>query len=164
MKHTNPTNILRISFLTLWNTRLFSWINIWIVTFFLQLLQNSDPSQMKMTKQAFLIDFLISNFYVLKLGNTNKKNWRGHIDWKSKLKKINCFHWPGGSLWLFKLCEKMWLTFCMANIFMATSFHQCLSVKTCFETKFCQTFPYKIYLFIVWKVLAQSTTFVIYCG
>ena len=40
----------------------------------------TDPSQMKMTKQAFLTDFfLITNFCVKIVANTNKKIWRGHI-------------------------------------------------------------------------------------
>ena len=55
------------------------------------------------------------------------------------------------SLWLFKLCGKRWLTFCVANITMPTSFHQSLGVKPCFETKFCQTFPYKIHFFVCEK-------------
>ena len=99
---------------------------------------------MKMTKQAFLTDFFNFKFLCVKIvANTNKKIWWGHIDWKLKLKK-NELRWSGGSLWLFKLCDKMWLTFCVASITMPTSFHQSLGVKPCFETKFCQKFPYKL--------------------
>ena len=125
-----------------------------------------DPSKMKMTKQAYLTDFFsVSNLCVLKLWLTLiKKIWWGHIDWKLELKRANCFRWSGGSLWLFKMCDKMQLTFCVANITMPFSFHQCLGVKPCFETKLCQKFLYKIYFSVVWKVVAQSTTFVIYCG
>ena len=40
----------------------------------------TDPSQMKMTKQAFLTDFfLITNFYVLKLWLTLIKKFGGGI-------------------------------------------------------------------------------------
>ena len=46
-----------------------------------------DPSQMKMTKQVFLTDFfLITNFCVKIVANTNKKKWWGHIDRKIKFK------------------------------------------------------------------------------
>ena len=55
----------------------------------------------------------------------------------------------------------MQLTLCVANITVATSFHQFLGVKPCFEMKFCQKFPYEIYFSDVLKVVAQSTTFVI---
>ena len=96
------------------------------------------------------------------VANTNKKIWWGHIDWKLKLKKNELFLLI--SLWLFKLCDKMQLTFCVANITMPTSFHQCLGVKPCSETKFCQKFPCKIHFSVVWKVVAQSKSFVIYCG
>ena len=34
----------------------------------------------------------------------------------------------------------MCLSFCVANITMPTSFYQCLGVKPCFESKFCQKF------------------------
>ena len=95
--------------------------------------------------------------------NTNKKAWWRHIDWKLNVKK-NELRSSGGTLWLFKLCDKMWLTVCVANIAMPTSFHQCLGVKPCFEMKFCLKFRYKIYFSVVWKVVVQSTTFVIYCG
>ena len=103
--------------------------------------------------------FLITNFYVLKLWLTLIKEFGGGI-----LIEKSELCWSRGLLWLFKLCDKMWLTFCVASITMPTSFHQCLGVKPCFETKFCQKFPYKIYFSVVWKVVAQSTNFVIYCG
>ena len=61
-------------------------------------------------------------------------------------------------------CDKMWLTFCVANITKPTLFYQCLGVKPCFEMKFCEKFPYKIYFSVVRKVVAGNTTFVIYCG
>ena len=35
----------------------------------------TDPSQMKMTKQAFLTVFLVTNFCVKILANTNKNVW-----------------------------------------------------------------------------------------
>ena len=92
--------------------------------------------------------------WVKTVANTNKKIWWGHIDWKLKLKKNELFLLI--SLWLFKLCDKMQLTFCVANITMPTSFHQCLGVKPCSEKKF----PYKICFSVMWKVVAQSTTFV----
>ena len=94
--------------------------------------------------------------------NTNKKIWWGHIDWKLKLKKNELFLLI--SLWLFKLCDKMQLTFCVANITMPTSFHQCLGVKPCFETNFCQKCPCKTYFFCCVRRCDQSTTFVIYRG
>ena len=53
----------------------------------------------------------------------------------------------------------MQLTLFVANITVATSFHQFLGVKPCFEMKFCQKFPYEIYFSDVLKVVAQSTTF-----
>ena len=41
----------------------------------------ANPSQMKMTKQAFLTDFfLITNFCVKIVANTNQKIYWGHID------------------------------------------------------------------------------------
>ena len=112
----------------------------------------SDPSQLKMTKQPFLTDFFFNyKFLCVKtVANTNKKIWWGHIDWKLKLKKNEPFLLI--SLWLFKLCDKMQLTFCVANITMPTSFHQCLGVKPCSEKKFCQNFPYKICFSAVWKL------------
>ena len=76
-----------------------------------------------------------------------------------KWKRQSRYFWQ-----IFKLCNKMPQNFCVANITMPTSFHQCLGVKPCFETKFCQKFSYKIYVSVLWKVVAQSTTFVIYCG
>ena len=45
---------------------------------------------------------------------------------------------------------------------MPTSFSQCLAVKPCFETKLWQKFPCKIHFSVVRKVVAQSTTLVIY--
>ena len=97
--------------------------------------------------------FSVKNFYALKLWLTLiKKNWSR---WKIKIKK-NCFCWSGGSLWLFKLSDTLQTK--------PTSFHQCLGMKPCFETKFYQKFPYKIYFSVMWKVVAQSTNFVIYCG
>ena len=39
------------------------------------------PSEMKMTKQAFLTDFFNYKFLCVKIAaNTNKKVWWGHID------------------------------------------------------------------------------------
>ena len=45
-----------------------------------------DPSQMKMTKQAFVTFFLITNFYMLKLWLTLMKKFGGGI-LKIKIKK-----------------------------------------------------------------------------
>ena len=92
------------------------------------------------------------------VANTNKNIWWEHTDRKLKLKN-NELCWSSGSLWLFKLCDKMWLTFCVASITVPTSFHESLGVKPCFETKFCQKFPYKTYFSVVWKVVAQGKTF-----
>ena len=91
--------------------------------------------------------------YVKIVANTNKTNWWGHIDWKLKLKKNELF----SLIWWLSVALQT-----VANITMPTSFHQCLGVKPCFETKFCQKFPYKIYFSVMWKVVAQSTTFAIY--
>ena len=121
------------------------------------------PVKWKWQNRHFRQIFFNYKFLCVKIvANTNKKIWWGHIDWKLKLKKNELFLLI--SLWLFKLCDKMQLTFCVANITMPTSFHQCLGVKPCFETKFCLKFRYKIYFAVVWKVVVQSTTFVIYCG
>ena len=124
------------------------------------------PVKWKWQNRHFWQIFFTYKFLSSKiLANTNKKIGLGHIDWKLKLKKEqNCFCWSVGSLWLFKLCNKMLLTFCLSNITMPTSFHRCLGVKPCFETTFCQKFPYKIYFSVVGKVVAQITTFVVYCG
>ena len=120
-----------------------------------------DPSQMEMTKQQIFFNYKS----VLKLWLTlSKKIWWGHIDWKTKLKKNEMFSLIWCPLWLFKLCDKIRLAFCVANITTPTSFHQCLSVKPCFGTKFCQKFPCEIYFSVMWKLVAQSRTFVIYCG
>ena len=68
---------------------------------------------MKMTKQAFLtgINYKFLCFKIV--ANTNQKNWGWegvHIDWKLKLKK-NELRWSGGSLCLFKLCDKYYTNF-----------------------------------------------------
>ena len=120
------------------------------------------PVKWKWPKRHFRQIFFNYKFLCVKIvANTNRKIWWGYIDWKLKLKK-NELCCSGGSLWLFKQCEEMWLTFCVGNITKQTSFHQSLGVKVCFETKFCQKFPYKIIFSVVWNVVAQSTTSVIY--
>ena len=126
--------------------------------------QEETPVKWKW-QNAFLTDiFLITNLYVLKLWQTLIKEFGGSYWLKIKIKKERTVFIDLVALCGSSNCDKVWLTFCVATITMPTSFHQCLSVKPCFETKFCQKFPYKIYFSVVWKVVAQSTTFVIYCG
>ena len=123
------------------------------------------PVKWKWQNSHFWQIFFHYKFLCVKIvANTNNKIWWGHIDWKLNLKKAKCFRWSGGTLWLFRLCDKMRITFCVANITMTTSFQLCLGVKHCFETKLCQTFSYKTYFSVVWKVVAQITNFMIYCG
>ena len=98
---------------TLINTRSYCnkqiiWLNYW--------------SQSNENDKTGIFDkfFLITNFYLLKLWLTLIRKF-GRVYWlKIKIKKER---WSGGSLWLFKLSDKMWLTFCVANITMPTSFH-----------------------------------------
>ena len=64
---------------------------------------------------------------------------------KIKIKKTNFASRSSGSLQLFKVCGKMQLIFCVAKKTIPISFHQCLSVKTCFKLEICQKFSYNIY-------------------
>ena len=132
-----------------WSSEKKVLMSVWSV--FLNLFPLSIQVKWKWQNRNFWrIFFLVTNFYVLKLWPTLIKKFGGAYWLKIKIKKMNCF--------------RCYCFFCVANSNMSILFHQCLGVKPFFETKFCQKSPYKIYFYVVWKVVAQSTTFVIYCG
>ena len=113
------------------------------------------PVKWKWQNRHFWQIFFDEKYLCVKIvAKTDKKIWWGILIENLNWKRTNCFHWSGGSLWLFKLCDKMQLSFCVASITIPTSFHQCLSVKPCFEMKFCRKFLDKIYFSVVWKVVA----------
>ena len=62
-----------------------------IIYLFSKILCAKIPVKWKWQNRHFWQFFLITNFCVKIVANTNKKIWWGHIDWKLKLKKNELF-------------------------------------------------------------------------
>ena len=74
------------------------------------------------------------------------------------MKRINIVGRCGCSLQLFKVCDKMWKTLCVAEKTIPISFPQCLSVRLVLNWKFVKSILV-IYIFLFWGKLWLQVQF-----